>query len=53
MIQLVPFEAIYFDQGQSVIGIIIYRATFFGLYDSSKAMAYENPKDAPIWFAFT
>jgi len=37
----------------SVIGIIIYRATFFGLYDSSKAMAYENPKDAPIWFAFT
>jgi len=36
----------------SVIGIIVYRATFFGIYDTSKALFYDNPKDAPFYFAF-
>jgi len=36
----------------SVIGIIVYRATFFGIYDTSKALFYDNPKDAPFFFAF-
>jgi len=36
----------------SVIGIIIYRATFFGFYDTIKAMAYDDPKKANMIFAF-
>jgi len=36
----------------SVFGIIIYRATFFGLYDTAKAMAYDDPKKAHFVFAF-
>lgn len=36
----------------SVIGIIVYRASFFGFYDTIKAMTYENPDDAGILFCF-
>lgn len=36
----------------SVFGIIIYRATFFGLYDTAKAMAFEDPKQATFLFSF-
>lgn len=36
----------------SVVGIIVYRATFFGFYDTIKAMAYDDPKQATFIFSF-
>jgi len=36
----------------SVIGIFIYRAAFFGLYDTAKVMAFEHPNQAGILFSF-
>lgn len=36
----------------SVVGIIVYRAAFFGFYDTIKAMAFENPEDAGMLFSF-
>jgi len=36
----------------SVVGIIIYRACFFGLYDTIKAMAFDDPKKSNVIFSF-
>ena len=36
----------------SVFGIIVYRAAFFGFYDTTKAMMFEDPKQAGVIFAF-
>ena len=36
----------------SVFGIIVYRAAFFGFYDTTKAMMFEDPKQAGFVFAF-
>eukprot|EP00386_Alphamonas_edax_P009507 GDKI01031242.1.p1 GENE.GDKI01031242.1~~GDKI01031242.1.p1 ORF type:complete len:309 (+),score=92.85 GDKI01031242.1:92-1018(+) len=36
---------LYRGFGVSVAGIIVYRAAFFGLYDTSKAMVYGKQKD--------
>ena len=35
-----------------MFGIIIFRACFFGSYDTMKALAYDDPSKAPIWMAF-
>eukprot|EP01066_Platyproteum_vivax_P008232 Platyproteum_vivax@DN3408_c0_g1_i1.p1 len=43
---------LYKGFGISVMGIIIYRAAFFGLYDTSKTMFFKDPKKAPIWATF-
>lgn len=32
----------------SVIGIIAYRASYFGMFDTGKAMLFPNPKQANI-----
>ena len=36
----------------SVIGIVVYRAAFFGLYDTIKAISFDDPKEAGIVFSF-
>jgi len=36
----------------SLVGIIVFRACFFGSYDTMKALAYDDPKKAPIYMAF-
>ena len=36
----------------SVIGIIVYRAAFFGLYDTIKAMTFDDPAQATMLFSF-
>ena len=36
----------------SVIGIFVYRAAFFGFYDTIKAMAFDDPKQATMLFSF-
>lgn len=33
----------------SVIGIIAYRASYFGMFDTGKAMLFPNPKQANIF----
>ena len=43
---------LYRGFGISLIGIIVFRACFFGSYDTMKAMAYDDPKSAPIYMAF-
>jgi len=43
---------LYRGFGISLIGIIVFRACFFGSYDTMKAMAYDDPKQAPIYMAF-
>ena len=35
-----------------MVGIIVFRACFFGSYDTMKALAYDDPKQAPIYMAF-
>merc|ERR1712037_287828 len=35
----------------SVVGIIIYRACFFGLYDTIKAMTFDDPKKSNVMFS--
>lgn len=40
---------LYRGFGVSLGGIIVYRAAFFGGYDTLKAALFENPRDAPIW----
>jgi len=46
------FTGLYQGFGISLFGIIIFRACFFGSYDTMKAMAYDDPSKAPIWAAF-
>jgi len=40
---------LYRGFGVSVGGIIVYRAAFFGGYDTAKAMLLKDPKKAPWW----
>lgn len=37
---------LYQGFGISVVGIIAYRATYFGTFDTGKAMLFEDPKKA-------
>jgi len=40
---------LYRGFGVSVGGIIVYRAAFFGGYDTAKSIFLPNPKNAPFW----
>jgi solute carrier family 25 (adenine nucleotide translocator) protein 4/5/6/31 len=40
---------LYRGFGVSLGGIIVYRAAFFGGFDTMKGMLFEDPKNAPIW----
>ncbi|KAJ3349601.1 hypothetical protein GGF32_005352 [Allomyces javanicus] len=42
-------KGLYRGFGVSVFGIIVYRAAFFGGYDTAKAMFLKDPKSAPFW----
>lgn len=39
-------SALYRGFGVSIAGIIVYRAAFFGFYDTAKAVLFENPRQA-------
>jgi solute carrier family 25 (adenine nucleotide translocator) protein 4/5/6/31 len=40
---------LYRGFGVSLGGIIVYRAAFFGGFDTAKGALFEDPKNAPIW----
>lgn len=40
---------LYRGFGVSVGGIIVYRAAFFGCFDTAKQVLLKDPKKAPIW----
>lgn len=42
-------SAVYQGFGVSVQGIIVYRAAFFGGFDTAKAMVSSDPKNMPWW----
>lgn len=42
-------KGLYQGFGVSVGGIIVYRAAFFGGYDTLRDMALADPKNAPVW----
>jgi solute carrier family 25 (adenine nucleotide translocator) protein 4/5/6/31 len=42
-------KGLYGGFGVSVVGIIVYRAAFFGGYDTAKSVFLKNPKSAPFW----
>lgn len=42
-------SGLYRGFGVSLGGIIVYRAAFFGGFDTAKGMLFEDPKKAPIW----
>lgn len=43
------FKGLYQGFGVSVTGIIVYRAAFFGVYDTAKQVLLKDPKNAPFW----
>lgn len=43
------FSGLYQGFGVSVVGIIVYRAAFFGCFDTFKNVLFEDPKKAPFW----
>jgi solute carrier family 25 (adenine nucleotide translocator) protein 4/5/6/31 len=43
------FKGLYQGFLVSVGGIIVYRAAFFGVYDTAKAVLLKDPKNAPFW----
>jgi len=43
------FRGLYTGFGVSVMGIIVYRAAFFGGFDTAKSVLLKDPKRAPIW----
>lgn len=43
------FVGLYRGFGVSVGGIIVYRAAFFGCFDTFKQVLLKDPKKAPIW----
>lgn len=43
------FKGLYQGFGVSVGGIIVYRAAFFGGYDTLRDVALADPKNAPVW----
>ncbi|KAL7749750.1 ADP/ATP carrier protein [Sorochytrium milnesiophthora] len=42
-------RGLYGGFGVSLIGIIVYRAAIFGLYDTAKPLLLKDPKNAPFW----
>jgi solute carrier family 25 (adenine nucleotide translocator) protein 4/5/6/31 len=42
-------KGLYQGFGVSVGGIIVYRAAFFGGYDTAKQVLLKDPKNAPFW----
>jgi len=40
---------LYRGFGVSLGGIIVYRAAFFGGFDTAKGALFEDPRNAPIW----
>jgi solute carrier family 25 (adenine nucleotide translocator) protein 4/5/6/31 len=42
-------KGLYQGFGISVGGIIVYRAAFFGGYDTLRDVALKDPKNAPVW----
>lgn len=42
-------KGLYQGFGVSVGGIIVYRAAFFGGYDTLRDIALPDPKNAPVW----
>lgn len=42
-------RGLYRGFGVSVQGIIVYRAAFFGCFDTFKQVLLKDPKNAPIW----
>jgi len=40
---------LYQGFGVSLGGIIVYRAAFFGGFDTAKGVLFKDPKNAPIW----
>jgi solute carrier family 25 (adenine nucleotide translocator) protein 4/5/6/31 len=42
-------KGLYGGFGVSVGGIIVYRAAFFGGYDTAKQVLLKDPKNAPFW----
>jgi solute carrier family 25 (mitochondrial adenine nucleotide translocator), member 4/5/6/31 len=43
------FGGLYQGFVVSLGGIIVYRAAFFGCFDTAKAVVFKDPKNAPIW----
>eukprot|EP00244_Chara_vulgaris_P011166 TRINITY_DN541_c0_g1_i2.p1 TRINITY_DN541_c0_g1~~TRINITY_DN541_c0_g1_i2.p1 ORF type:complete len:372 (-),score=65.30 TRINITY_DN541_c0_g1_i2:121-1236(-) len=43
------FKGLYQGFGVSVQGIIVYRAAFFGGFDTAKGVFLKDPKNAPVW----
>lgn len=43
------FKGLYGGFMVSVYGIIVYRAAFFGMFDTFKQVLLKDPKNAPIW----
>ncbi|GBG66831.1 hypothetical protein CBR_g70709 [Chara braunii] len=43
------FKGLYQGFGVSVQGIIVYRAAFFGGFDTAKSVFLTDPKNAPVW----
>lgn len=43
------FKGLYQGFGVSVGGIIVYRAAFFGGFDTAKSVLLADPKNAPVW----
>jgi len=46
------FKGVYQGFGVSVVGIVVYRAAFFGFYDTIKGVLVKDPKTAPFWLSF-
>jgi solute carrier family 25 (adenine nucleotide translocator) protein 4/5/6/31 len=42
-------KGLYQGFGVSVMGIIVYRAAFFGGFDTAKGVLLKDPKNAPVW----
>jgi len=42
--------ALYNGFGISVVGIIMYRASYFGMFDTGKVVLFPNPKEANIFY---
>jgi len=47
------FFGLYRGYGVSLVGIIVYRAAFFGLYDTAKAVVYAGGKKSNILISFS
>jgi len=45
-------RGMYYGFGVSVAGIIVYRAAFFGFYDTMKALIYDDPKKSNPFVTF-